>query len=105
MGGFLNMFPMMDYTGGHGIFGSIISIDNNNIIILDQDYFEKRIVISSDTAIRDNTKIIDISDLKVGDNVVIIGSPNEEGQIEAKFIRVIPDSAAIRINQRLFRDI
>ena len=26
--------------------------------------------------------------LKVGDHVVIIGSPNEEGQIEAKLIRV-----------------
>jgi hypothetical protein len=27
-------------------------------------------------------------DLKVGDQVVIIGSPNEQGQIEAKLIRI-----------------
>ncbi|HON21861.1 MAG TPA: hypothetical protein PLX48_01705 [Candidatus Paceibacterota bacterium] len=33
---------------------------------------------------------INISDLKVGDYVVVIGDDNSEGQIEAKLIRVVP---------------
>jgi hypothetical protein len=33
---------------------------------------------------------VKISDLKVDDFVVVIGEPNDSGQIEAKFIRLLP---------------
>ena len=33
---------------------------------------------------------ITTNDLKLGDFVVVIGTPNAQGQIEAKFIRVMP---------------
>ena len=31
-----------------------------------------------------------IKDLKIDDFVVVIGTPDEQGQIEAKFIRIMP---------------
>ena len=39
---------------------------------------------------------IKISDLKIGDFIVVIGSPNTDGQVEAKFIRLMPEPDLIR---------
>ena len=49
---------------------------------------EKLIITTKDTAIQKGRETIKKEELKVGDQIVIIGSPNEEGQIEAKLIRV-----------------
>ena len=49
---------------------------------------EKIIVISGETILKKGRQTIDRDGLKIGDGVVIIGSPNEDGQIEARLIRV-----------------
>ncbi|TSC53659.1 MAG: hypothetical protein LiPW39_149, partial [Parcubacteria group bacterium LiPW_39] len=49
---------------------------------------EKIILISEKTTIEKGRETIKKEELKAGDRVVIIGSPNEQGQIEAKLIRV-----------------
>jgi hypothetical protein len=48
------------------------------------------VVIKEDTAIMRFRETIKPSDLKVDDSIVVIGEPNDAGQIEAKFIRVMP---------------
>ena len=35
-------------------------------------------------------KNIKLSDLKIGESVVVIGDPNNKGQIQAELIRVVP---------------
>lgn len=92
-GGFMGI-PMMDkeYLNPHGTFGKIIKIELPTIIIQSQNEAEKTIFIKDDTAIRRLNETIKSADLKVGDQVVVIGEPNEQGQIEAKLIRVTPDS-------------
>ena len=40
------------------------------------------------TAIKEGDKTIKPEDLKVDDRVVIIGSPKDDGTIEAKFVRI-----------------
>lgn len=89
-GGFLGNFPQDGYTKGHGIFGSIIKIDANNLIIKDQDDTEQTIILSAKTTILNNKGNIKPSGLKLDDVVVVIGSPNNQGQIDAKLIRVLP---------------
>ncbi len=99
--GLFNNFPAMDFTNSHGVFGPIINIDANTIIIKDQNAVEKTVVISSDTVIRNNSGILKLSRLTLSDTVVVIGSPNSQGQIDAKFIRVLPPmNPSFLIHQR-----
>lgn len=70
--------------------GQIIKIDGDNIIIKDQANVEKTISITDKTAIIRDNQNIKITDLKVDDKIVVIGRPNNQGQIEPNLIRVLP---------------
>lgn len=83
-------FPAGDFIEGHGSFGEIIEINDDSFVIKGRDNVEKIILIKEDTVISRLKDTIKLSDLKVNDYVVIIGSPNDAGQIEAKLIRVLP---------------
>jgi|SRR3989344_2703419 len=87
--GFFNNFPATDFINTHGVFGPIIKIDGNNLVVKDRDNMEKTMVVSPETAIVNGSGIIKVSDLKLGDNIVVIGAPNNRGQIDAKLIRVM----------------
>jgi hypothetical protein len=76
--------------GGHGAVGEIISITPPNVIIAGPDNLEKTIVIGTDTRIREFQSELKAGDLQVGDHIIILGEPNEEGQIEAKLVRLLP---------------
>jgi hypothetical protein len=84
-----------EFISSHGAAGQIIKIDNNNLIIKDQENVEKSILIKDDTTIFCLRQKIKASDLKTGDFIVVIGDPNNAGQIEAKLIRVMPSPAQI----------
>lgn len=74
----------------HSGLGQIIKIDGNSLIIKDQANLEKTILVTDKTAIIRDNQNITITDLKVDDKIVVIGRPNNQGQIEPKFIRVLP---------------
>ena len=81
-------FKDRDFIGAHGVSGSIIKIDGSTFIVNGGDNVEKTILVSEKTTITSRRETIKASDLKVDDRVVIIGSPNEQGQIEAKLMRL-----------------
>lgn len=94
-GGFVGdwrRFPAGDFISGHGAFGEIIEIKDNSFVIKGRENVEKVIVTDEETAITKGRETIK-DGLKVGDRVVIIGSPNEAGQIEAKLIRVFDENS------------
>lgn len=76
--------------GGHGAVGEITSLSLPQIVVLGPDNIEKIVVLSSTTQIHEFSEVKEPSDLKIGVSVVILGSPNESGQIEAKLIRIMP---------------
>lgn len=80
-------FGPADFIEGHGAFGEIIELKDNSFVIKGRGGIEKVIVITKETVIKKGIKNVK-NGLKIGDYVVIIGSPNDEGQIEAKLIRV-----------------
>jgi hypothetical protein len=88
------MLPMdrggRDFLMSHGTSGSIIKITDSTLVVQGRDNAEKAILLGKDTIIKRLRDTISASDLKVGDYVVIIGSPNDAGQIEAKLVRVMP---------------
>lgn len=79
-----------DFIEGHGAFGEIIELNDNGFVIKGRGDVEKMVIMIEDTIIKKGGKgMKTIKDnLEVGEYVVVIGSPNEEGQIEAKLIRV-----------------
>lgn len=89
-GGFMAGFGDKDFMQANGISGQIIKIDGTTITVSGRDNVEKIISTDDKTIIRNLDKTIKVSDLKVDDFIVVIGEPNDAGQIEAKFIRVMP---------------
>lgn len=82
------------FQGANGTIGKIISINLPDIMLENNDKTEKNIITDDDTSVRRFRERISASDLKVGDLVVVIGSPDDKGQIRARLIRLIPPPAA-----------
>lgn len=90
-------FPAGDFISGHGVFGQIIKIDPltssgqvATLIIKGQGQVEKIVLVKDSTIIQRFRDTIKLSDLKIDDYIIVIGEPNDAGQIEAKFIRLAP---------------
>ena len=80
--------PPGRFFNAHGLAGTILSKDSNGLIVKDQDGDEKTVVVSDDTTIRQNSENLKVDDLKVNQQILVLGEPNDNGQIEAKLIRV-----------------
>jgi hypothetical protein len=84
------MFGPDNFPNANGAIGKIIKIELPTIIVQDKDNTEKVVLITNDTRIEKAMTGIDSIELSINDFVVVIGSPNNQGQVEAKFIRVMP---------------
>ncbi len=79
-----------EFLMGHGVGGPILKNSSSTLIIQDRDGAEKAVLLSSSTLIKRFRDDVLASDLKPGEWVAVLGNPNEEGQIEAKLVRVLP---------------
>ncbi|MFA6215630.1 MAG: hypothetical protein WC768_03615 [Patescibacteria group bacterium] len=86
--GFFQEFSNQDFIAGHGTVGTVIKIDGNLLIIKSPEGLEKTISLSGQTTIRQGREIIKTADIKLDNPVVIIGSPKDDGTIEARLIRI-----------------
>jgi hypothetical protein len=89
-GGFWGGFDDKDFIESNGTVGQIIKIEGETLVVRGRRDMEKIIVTDNETAIKRLRDTIKVSDLKVDENIVTIGEPNDAGQIEAKLIRVMP---------------
>lgn len=89
--GMMRGFPRDIFAGGHGAAGKIVRINLPTIVVADRDNVEKIITTSDDTSFRSFHNTIKPTDLKVGDFVVVLGSPDSQGQIDAKLVRLLPE--------------
>jgi hypothetical protein len=76
----------------HGAAGTVIDVSNSGMSVRDNDNDEQSIIVASDTVIKKMNEVVSLGGVTVGDRVVVIGSPNANGQVEAHFIRVFPAS-------------
>lgn len=94
---------MRDIPNAHGAIGKIIKVEFPNIVVLDKDQTEKIIIIKDDTSILERKEILSKESLKVDQFIVVIGNPNDQGQIEAKMIRIMPNpEEMIKLNMNGF---
>lgn len=97
--GFFEQVPMVprdDFMGAHGVTGKIIDIKLPNIVVSDIDNTEKAVLLDDLTIIRQFKGDIKAADLKIGDNIIVVGAPNDNAEIVARMIRVMPaENAAV----------
>src|ERR1035437_9156028 len=83
---------MLGYSpNGDGAIGKILKIALPGIIVQDRDNTEKALLVNINTKVQKGRNTVLITDLQVDDYVVVIGSPDAKGVIDAKFIRIIPN--------------
>lgn len=93
--GFQQKLPgmgMMDPTNAHGTIGTVASILLPKVIIADRDGVEKTVLVDNKTDLRRFRDSIKPEDLKTGEMIMVIGEPNDNGQIEARLVRIMPPS-------------
>ncbi len=95
-----NFGPGMGRTGGmmsfgnngfrnsHGIVGEILSVSGESLLIKDRNNQESTIRVSGLTVINSGQDTVDITQLKTGDQVAVVGRPGEDGVIDARLIRI-----------------
>ncbi len=91
-----SIFSDENSPNANGAIGKIISINSPTMILEDNDNTEKVILIKDDTVIKNMRDNATSSDLTVDKFVIVIGSPNAQGQIEAKLIRILPEPPTIQ---------
>ena len=79
-----------DHGDAHGAIGEIVSIRSPLIMIKNPFEAEKILIIDQGTMIRHLYGIASTSDLAVGEHIIALGSPDQNGQVHATFIRIIP---------------
>lgn len=81
-----------------GSSGKVLSVNLPNFVIADRDGVEKNILITDKTIIRNGLENSSSTSIKSDDEVVVLGEPNNQGQIEAKLIRVMSADFATSTN-------
>lgn len=74
----------------HGAFGKVVSVSLPTVTIATDGRPEQEVLISADTQVRDQDATVAASTLKEGDYIIVLGAPNESGQVAAKLVRIVP---------------
>lgn len=74
----------------HGVAGEILSIGESTFILKDRNNQENTIRLNESTIINRGKETVDLGSLVVGDRVVVVGKPQDDGVIAAHLIRIFP---------------
>ena len=92
--GFMQPFRGRDLIDSNGTVGEVLKVEGSTIVVKGRDGVERIIIVKKDATMKRQRGDVKISDIKVGDFIIVIGEPNKQGQIEAKFLRQMPPPPA-----------
>lgn len=78
----------------HGVAGEVLDVATATISVRNPFGVEESVVVFPDTVIRGVNGTITLRDMNAGTWVAVIGAPNGNGQVGAKFIRVFLSSSS-----------
>ena len=91
--GVVQGFQGRDFRNGHGVSGTVASVNGNNIVVKDNNGNENTVAVGDNTIIKSGGGDIKITDIKNGQKVVIIGNPGDNGVVNADLIRVFDSNS------------
>lgn len=80
----------MGLAESHGVAGMVLRVSPPRLMIEGMDRVERSVLVKKGTVIRRFREDIDIYKVQAGESAVVLGSPNNDGEIEAGFIRLLP---------------
>lgn len=80
-------------TVTHGVVGTVIDLGTSTVSVENGEGNERSVEVPSGTVIREGDQTIVIGNMAVGDQITVIGEPNDQGQIVARFIRIFSASS------------
>ncbi len=106
MGGVMDDFMGAGLIEGHGVSGRILKVDASSggqvaLVMQGMDNVERIVIAGDDTEVRYLDRDGAPNDIQDNDFAVVIGEPNDAGQIEAKFIRIVPEQAELPTSPQL----
>lgn len=72
----------------HGVAGEVLDVSSGTLSVRDLGGNEQSVLILPGTAIREMNNNIPENEIQPDDQIIVIGEPNDAGQVEARFIRV-----------------
>jgi hypothetical protein len=75
---------------GHGSVGEVVSVTLPTFVVAGPDNIEKTIRVSDETLFREFREELSSENIEIGSFVVVLGLPNESGEIEATLVRLLP---------------
>jgi len=91
--GFLPEIEGRDFVAGHGTAGLVIKIDGNTLVVKGPAEAEKTVIVTPQTKIQRGHSSLTINNIVTDDLIVVIGSPQDNGTIEAKLIRIFDQTS------------
>lgn len=82
-------FIVQGPPNAHGTIGKVIDKASSTLSVVDADGDEVSVSVPTSTVIQQGGAAITLGAIRLGDMVAVIGAPNGEGQIAARFIRVL----------------
>ncbi len=91
-----------DFPNAHGAIGKIVSVQLPTFVIEEENHSEKVILLTGNTAIRRLKGVATTSDIVPGEFAVVIGAPNDNAEVEAALVRLLPPPSTfdIPVNQQ-----
>jgi hypothetical protein len=77
---------------GHGAIGTIQSIDGQRMTIQTRDGKTRVILVDETTRLEKKFQKAALTDFKINDQVIAIGSPNANGEIQARLVGIVDSS-------------
>lgn len=84
-----NMNTASGFRGG-AVVGSVLSIDASSMTVKLQDGSSKIVILGGSTGYS-NTTAAASTDIKVGNEVAVFGSPNSDGSVTATNVQINPE--------------
>ncbi len=85
------VFRKMDgksFRSGHGVAGEILSIVDRTIVVRGSEGQENSIAVTDTTVYHKGGDRVNLEALAVGDRVVVLGKPSDDGVVTADLLRV-----------------
>jgi hypothetical protein len=88
----MNGFPPRGIANPHGTAGSIVSVSLPTFVVAGPSEAERTVEVDAQTIIRKGTTLASTTDLVKGATVIVIGTPDDNGIIDAGFVRIMTAS-------------